>query len=129
LRDEAVEHALKMGDMATLGLLASGSSLVGLGIAVDMAGFAAYQMAAQASAFLPLIGGKAAVSGLFILANPLFIIPALIGGGILMGRSLHDSVRERLAASLIVLLALRGLANGHNGLQTCLDGFRGLKLA
>jgi hypothetical protein len=126
LRDEAVEHALKMGDMATLGLLASGWSLVGLGIAVDMAGFAAYQLAAQASAFLPLIGGKAAVSGLFILANPLFIIPALIGGGILMGRSLHDSVRERLAASLIVLLALRGLANGHNGLQTCLDGFRGL---
>jgi hypothetical protein len=126
LRDEAVEHALKMGDAATLGLLVSGSSLVGLGVAVDLAGFAAYQLAAQASAFLPLIGGKAAVSGLFILANPVFIIPALVGGGVLMGRSVHDSVRERLAANLVVLLALRGLAGGHLGLQKCLDGFRGL---
>ena len=126
LRDEAVEQALKMGDAATLGLLVSGSSLVGLGVAVDLAGFAAYQLAAQVSAFLPLIGGKAAVSGLFILANPVFIIPALLGGGVLMGRSLHDSVRERLASSLVVLLALRGLACGHGGLQKCLDGFRGL---
>jgi hypothetical protein len=126
LRDEAVEHALKSGDAATLGLLVSGSSLVGLGVAVDLAGFAAYQLAAQASAFLPLIGGKAAVSGLFVLANPVFIVPALIGGGVLMGCSLHDSVREKLAGSLVVLLALRGLAAGHDGLKACLDGFRSL---
>jgi hypothetical protein len=126
LRDETVEEALKMGDAATLGLLVSGSSLVGLGVAVDLAGFAAYQLGAQASAFLPLIGGKAAVSGLFVLANPLFIVPALIGGGVLVGRNLSESVRGKLAGSLVVLLALRGLAGGHDGLKTCLDGFRSL---
>jgi len=62
LRDKSVEQALKSGDIAVLTLLTSGTSLVGLGVAVELAGFSAYILAAKASALIPLLGGKAAVS-------------------------------------------------------------------
>ena len=86
LRDRSVEHALKAGDATALTVLTTGSSLVGLGVAVELAGFGAYILAAKASAILPFIGGKAAVSGLAVLANPLFIVPVVIGGGAFANR-------------------------------------------
>ena len=126
LRDESVERAIKVGDTAALTLLASGTSLVSLGIAVELAGFSAYILAAQASAIIPLLGGKAAVSGLFVLSHPLFIVPALLGGGYLASRHLGRSVRTRLASSLATLMALKGLSAGRGGLQQCLDGFKSI---
>lgn len=86
LSDETVKAALRKGDISALTLLASGTSLAGIAIAVELAGFSAYIVAAQVSAIIPLLGGKAAVSGLFVLSNPLFIVPALLGGSALANR-------------------------------------------
>ena len=126
LRDQSVEHALKAGDATALTVLTTGSSLVGLGIAVELAGFGAYILAAKASAILPLIGGKAAVSGLAVLANPLFIVPMVIGGGALANRQFQRGARVKLASSLTVQMALTGLSSGREGLVTCLDDFKSL---
>jgi hypothetical protein len=126
LRDQSVEQALKTGDVAALALLTSGTSLVSIGVAVELAGFSAYIMAAQASAFIPLLGGKAVVSGLFVLAHPLFIIPMILGGGYLARDYLQRSVRTKLASSLAVQMALKGLSAGNIGLQMCLNDFKSL---
>ena len=88
---------MKAGDATALTVLTTGSSLVGLGVAVELAGFGAYIVAAKASAILPFIGGKAAVSGLAVLANPLFIVPMVIGGGALANRKFQRSARVKLA--------------------------------
>ena len=126
LRDESVEHALKAGDATALTVLTTGSSLVGVGIAVELAGFSAYILAAQASATLPLIGGRAAVSGLAVLANPLFIVPMVIGGGTFAGRQFQRSARAKLASSLAIQMALKGVSSGRAGLATALGNFRSL---
>ena len=126
LRDQSVEHALKAGDATALTVLTTGSSLVGLGVAVELAGFGAYILAAKASAILPFIGGKAAVSGLAVLANPLFIVPMVLGGGALANRQVRKSARVKLASSLAVQMALTGLSSGRTGLARCLDDFRSL---
>ena len=126
LRDESIEHALKSGDLTALALLSTGSSLVGVGIAVELAGFGAYILAAKASAILPLIGGQAAVSGLAVLANPLFIIPMVLGGSVLASRSFQKSARAKLASSLAIQMALKGVSSGRTGLATALGDFRSL---
>ncbi len=126
LKGESVERAIRLGDVSALALLASGSSLAGLSVAVELAGFGAYIAAAQASAVIPLLSGKAAVSALFVLSHPLFIIPVLLGGGYAVERGVRRSVRRRLASGLTILLALRGLADDRRGLQSCLDAFRRL---
>lgn len=124
LRNNAVDHALKSGDRAILGLLATGAPLVGIGIAVKVAGFSAYIMAAQASAIIPFLSGPSAVSTLFVLANPLFIGPALLGGAYLAGRYIKGAHGKGLASGLAVQLTLKGLAAEREGLRVALDDFR-----
>ena len=126
LRDQSVEQALKAGDVTALTVLTTGTSLVGLGVAVELAGFGAYILAAKASAILPLIGGKAAVSGLAVLANPFFIVPAIIGGGALATHQFQRSARTKLGSSLAIQMALKGLSAGTTGLAACLDDFKSL---
>lgn len=117
---------MKSGDATALTVLTTGSSLVGVGIAVELAGFSAYILAAQASAILPLIGGQAAVSGLAVLANPLFIVPMVLGGGVVASNKFQQSARTKLASSLAIQMALKGLSSGRAGLATALGDFRSL---
>ena len=126
LRDQSVEQALKAGDATALTVLTTGSSLVGLGVAVELAGFGAYILAAKASAILPLIGGKAAVSGLAVLSNPFFIVPAVVGGGALATRQFQRSASTKLASGLAIQMALTGLSAGGTGLASCLNDFKSL---
>jgi hypothetical protein len=126
LRDKAVEQAIKSGDMAALTLLASSTSLIGVGVAVNVAGFGAYIFAAQASAVIPLLSGPAAVSALFVLSNPLFIVPVLLGGAYLKGKRFRKSFQNRLVSTLVIQLALKGLSAGRGGLHQCLDDFKAL---
>jgi hypothetical protein len=128
LRSEAMEEALRSGDTALIGLLASGTSLLGVGIAVKLAGFSAYILAAQAAAVIPFVGGSTAVSALFVLANPLFIGPMIVVGAYLAGEHVR-ATQKRLSANVTVLLALRGIAFGADGLRTTLDGFKSLSPA
>ncbi|MFQ6238229.1 hypothetical protein [Sinorhizobium meliloti] len=124
LQDEAIREALKRGDNVALLLAASGTSALAVGLGVNLAGFSAYILAAQASAFIPLVSGPAAVSTLFMLANPLFSVPAVAGLGYLASRHVNGKSASRLAANVIIHLSLRGLSAGKEGLGFALDEFR-----
>ncbi|MEB2848342.1 hypothetical protein [Endobacterium cereale] len=124
LRDEAMRNALASGDKAALALLATGTTAFSIGVGVNLAGFSAYILAAQASAFIPFMSGPAVVSTLFILANPLFSIPAVAGIGYLANRHVNGGQAARLAAISAVQLALRGLTAERAGLAVVLNDFR-----
>lgn len=124
LRDEAMRNALTAGDKAALAILASGTSAFTIGVGVNLAGFSAYIMAAQASAFIPLMSGPAVVSTLFMLANPLFSVPAVVGIGYLANRHVNGGQAAKLAAVVAVQLALRGLSAEQAGLAVTLNDFR-----
>ena len=126
LRSKAMEQALKSGDTAIISLFASGTSLVGVGIAVKLAGFSAYIFAAQAAAIIPFVGGSTTVSMLFVLANPLFIGPVVLGGAYLAGRHVKGAHAKKFASNIAVQLALKGIAAGRAGLRTTLDDFKNL---
>jgi len=124
LRDDAMREALAAGDKAALALLISGTSAFTIGVGVNLAGFSAYILAAQASAYIPLMSGPAVVSTLFLLANPLFSVPAVLGVGYLANRHVNGGQTAKLAALVAVQLALRGLSMERNGLAIALNDFR-----
>lgn len=129
LRSDALEKVLESSDKAILGLVASGSSLIGVGVAVKLAGFGAYIFAAQAAAIIPFVGGSTTVSMLFILANPLFIGPAILASAFLAGRHVKASHHRQLAASISIQLALRGVTAGRSGLRVAIDDFRQIRIS
>ncbi|MBB4344449.1 hypothetical protein [Rhizobium leguminosarum] len=124
LRDDAMRNALTAGDKAALAVLATGTTAFSIGVGVNLAGFSAYILAAQASAFIPFMSGPAVVSTLFLLANPLFSIPAVMGIGYLANRHVNGGQAAKLAAVVAVQLALRGLSSEREGLATVLNDFR-----
>ncbi len=126
LRDSSVEQAIRSGNWAMAASLLSAGSLAGLGVAVEVAGFGAYIIAAQASAIIPFLGGQAAVSTLAVVSNPLFVLPVLAGGFIVLNKGLKGKVLRPVASAAAVQLAVLGLAAGANGLQECLNGFKKL---
>ncbi|ANL28665.1 hypothetical protein AMC90_CH02866 [Rhizobium phaseoli] len=123
-QDAAARDAMKRGDNAALLMAVSGTSALAVGVGVNLAGFSAYVLAAQASAFIPFVSGPAAVSTLFMLANPLFSVPAVVGIGYLASRHVNGQSASRLAANVIVHLGLRGMSVGADGLASVLDQFR-----
>lgn len=98
-------------------LLTSGG-LLGLMGSVQAAGFSAYIMAAQASAIIPLVGGKTLVSLLFVVTNPLFVIPAIIGTGIFSHNSLEKSIKQSFAMIVTTMLLMRGMIKEDKILET-----------
>lgn len=89
--------------------LVTSGSLLGLMGGVQTAGFSAYIMAAQASAIIPLVGGKTLVSLLFVVTNPFFVIPAIIGTGIVSSNSLEKSIKQSFAMTVSTMLLMRGM--------------------
>ena len=89
--------------------LVTSGSLLGLMGGVQAAGFSAYIMAAQASAIIPLVGGKTLVSLLFVVTNPFFVIPAIIGTGIVSNNSLEKSIKQSFAMIVSTMLLMRGV--------------------
>lgn len=124
LRDEAMRAALSSGDKAAIGLLVSGTTAFSVGLGVNLAGFSAYILAAQASAFIPFMSGPAVVSTLFMIANPVFSIPAIAGLGYFANRYVNSGHATRLAGAVAIQLALRGLSSEREGLSTALNDFR-----
>lgn len=124
LRDDAMRNALTAGDRAALAVLATGTTAFSIGVGVNLAGFSAYILAAQASAFIPFMSGPAVVSTLFMLANPLFSIPTVVGIGYLANRHVNGGQAAKLAAIVAVQLALRGLSSERDGLAITLNDFR-----
>ncbi|WP_374629718.1 hypothetical protein [Pannonibacter indicus] len=124
LRDEAMRNTVATGDKAALAILATGASAITIGMGVNLAGFSAYILAAQASAFIPLMSGPAVVSTLFMLANPLFSVPAVVGIGYMTTRHVNSGHAAKLAAVVAVQFALRGLSAELTGLAVTLNDFR-----
>jgi hypothetical protein len=91
-------------------ILAIQGGLVGTGIATELAGFAAYILAAKASAIIPLVGGKTMVSMLAVVANPLFIIPAVLVVGGVFGATATSEIKRFMAMNVLTILTLRGVA-------------------
>lgn len=123
-RDKSIRLAIKQGDVAAMALLASGTAALTTGIGVNLAGFSAYILAAQAAAYIPFMGGSTAVSILFLLANPLFSVPAVVGAGYALNRHVNGGQAGKLASALVIQLALRGLSVGRDALAMSLDDFR-----
>jgi hypothetical protein len=123
-RDKAIERAIANGDLATVGLLVGGGGLAGVAASVELLGFGAYILAAKASAFIPFFSGPATVSTLFVLANPIFAVPAFLGGALFANNVVSGRAKGQLAAGLTVMLALRSIGAESEGLRTCLDDFR-----
>jgi hypothetical protein len=101
-----------LSDEAIQKVLIGGGGLLGLMGAVEAAGFGAYIIAAQASAIIPLVGGKTLVSALFVLSHPLFVLPVIFATGAITAKGLAQTVRKAFAVSVASLLALRGLDRG-----------------
>lgn len=126
LRDAALEEAIRTGNLKMLSTLATGTAWGGVAVAVALADFSAYILAAKAATLIPLLGAKTAVSALAVLTNPLFGI-ALVGGGAWwINKHMNRKLRRGQASQLCCVLAMRGLACGtaEAELKRCLDDFK-----
>ncbi|WP_168709042.1 hypothetical protein [Onishia niordana] len=110
-------QANRYNDAALRNALLLGGSLGTLGAGVSAAGFSAYILAAQASAFLPLISGSGLVSFISVLSNPITVLGVAGGGGWWIINSARDKVRVAVAARVMALLALQGKLHGSSGLD------------
>lgn len=113
----------ELNDAAILKMILLGGGLTSIGVSVGLSGFAAYILAAKASALIPLVSGPMLVSILAILADPLTIV---VGGGLggwLFSRAANARVRAEVAVRVASLLALQALSDGHRSVQGALRGF------
>ncbi|MGH8472245.1 MAG: hypothetical protein ACREVJ_07305, partial [Gammaproteobacteria bacterium] len=66
--------AQELNDAAVRKILLTGGSLGVVSAGVSLGGFSAYILAAQASAFIPLVSGPALVSAVAVLSNPVTVM-------------------------------------------------------
>lgn len=116
-------NARELNDDAIRTLMLTGGGLTAFGGAVSLAGFSAYILAAQASAFIPLLSGPALVSLVAVLSNPVTIVLATVGTGIWATRSANQKIQAAIAMRVIALLALSGIAAGEGGLRALVRVF------
>jgi hypothetical protein len=116
-------NARELNDDAIRTLLLTGGGLATFGGAVSIAGFSAYILAAQASAFIPLISGPALVSLVSVLSNPITIVLATLGAGVWATRSANQKIQSAIAMRVVALMALNGIAAGDAGLRRMTQAF------
>jgi len=119
-------NAREFNDDAIRAMLLTGGGLATFGGAVSVAGFSAYILAAQASAFIPLVSGPALVSFVAVLSNPITIVLATVGAGWWATRSANQKIQSAIAIRLISLLALTGIAARDAGLRGVVQAFKRL---
>lgn len=110
-------------DQALRKWLAAGGAYGALGGAVAVSGFAPYILAAQASAFIPLVSGPALVSLLAVLANPVFIIATVGVVGYRMGLSATQQAARQVATFVISLLACDGIGRSRSSVERLVASF------
>lgn len=119
-------NAREFNDDAIRTMLLTGGGLATFGGAVSAAGFSAYILAAQASAFIPLVSGPALVSFVAVLSNPITIALATVAAGVWATRSANRKIQSAIAMRVISLLALTGIAAGDAGLRKMARAFHRL---
>jgi hypothetical protein len=122
--DPDVAKVMQKAGNDAMAVLAAGGGWVGLAATVNAAGFAPYLLAAQASAFIPFMGGPAVVSLMAVLVNPVTIVAALAAAGGLGGMKISNTIRRQVSARIAVLLAVRGTADPETGMSRLVDSLR-----
>lgn len=107
----------------------SAAALAGVGwaiaaSAIGSAGFAPYMAAASMSAFIPLVSGPALVSLLAVVINPVTVITGTTALGIWVVGGRSARARQRAAARLGILMALRGLEDQGDGVAALANTLR-----
>jgi hypothetical protein len=92
-------------------VMMTGGGLLAFGNAVGAAGFSAYILAAQASAFIPLVSGPALVSFVSVLASPFTLIGGTAAAAYWASNKANSSIQTALSIRVISILALQGLSN------------------
>jgi len=103
--------AKEFNDDAIRKIILTGGGLTAFGSAVNMAGFSAYILAAQASAFIPLVSGPALVSLVSVLSNPITMIGGTVAIGYWANDKANRSIHSALAIRVVSLLALQGMSH------------------
>ena len=115
--------AEELNDSAIQKILLTGGGLAGLSAGVGMSGFAAYILAAKASAFIPFVSGPALVSAVSVLSNP---ITAVAGTGAAIWwftTSASDRVKREVGVRVIALMAMQGISSRNSGIPVMLESF------
>ena len=120
--------AKQLNDAAIRKILLSGGGLTLFSASVGWAGFSAYILAAQASAFIPLVSGPALVSLVSVLSNPISVIAIAGGGGWWIAKRAQRHVSQAVAMRVIALLAMNGLSCGRGGLRGMASAFRAMDM-
>jgi len=128
--DDADQQALldaidadAFNDAAIRKILAASAGLTALSGGVSLAGFSAYVLAAQVSAFIPLVSGPALVSMLAVLTSPVTVIGLVAGVSYWSLQSAGAKVRGEVGMRVLALLAMHGAASGRDGTSTVLESF------
>lgn len=103
-------NAEKLTRETALKILVLQGGLIGTGIAAELAGFAAYILAAELSAIIPFVGGQTMVCMLAVISNPLFIIPGVVLLGTGFGKHATNKLRQHMALNIVPMLVLQGVA-------------------
>ena len=106
-------------DMVRKAIATSGTSIV-FAIIVEVSGFAFYTTATSlVAAFAGLFGltlpfgfYTGLTSTIAVLANPLFIIPLLLGGGMLLVRHQNKALKKKLLPIIVMQIALPYMSSG-----------------
>jgi hypothetical protein len=115
--------AEKTADNALKNILIGGGTLGTISFAVGTAGFSAYILAAQASAFIPFVSGPGLVSFVSVFSNPLVAIGGVGTLAYMLSKKAADRAKSDIAARIIGLLVIQGIKSEHLGLQGALEAF------
>lgn len=110
-------HANRHNDAALRNTLLLGGGLLTFTTSVSAAGFSAYILAAQASAFIPLVSGPGLVSFVSVMSNPITMLGVAGGGGWWFIHSAHEKIKVAVAARVVAMLTLQGKLHGNSGLE------------
>lgn len=125
-QDPKMADAMEKAHRAAQAAIAAGGGWTMFAAIVANAGFAPYILAAQASAWIPLVGGKTLVSILAVLVSPVTLFAGVAVLAWLGTAKTGATVRSAIAARICVLLALAGTENAEAGTAKFLDSMRSL---
>ena len=109
--------ANRENDAAIRNAAVLGGSLSALGVGVSSAGFSAYILAAQMSAFVPFVSGPGLVSLVSVLSNPVTILAVTGAGSWYFIRNARQKANAVIGARVVALLAIAGLQSGRQALE------------
>tara|TARA_B100001094_G_C18139805_1_gene777196 strand:- start:423 stop:1661 length:1239 start_codon:yes stop_codon:yes gene_type:complete len=119
-------HVEELSNENALKVLLLQSGVIGTGIISELAGFAAYLMAAETTTIIPFIAGSTLVSTVAVLSNPLFIIAAAIAIEAGLGTKATNKMSSLMALNAISILTLKGVVAEKQNVRNIVTMFNKL---